>query len=267
MYRALNFKKGKLADRRVQFLLLAFVFLGIGILVQMMMQHLMREKVQISEALMDSGVVTSQSSIEMAGQYTTKSLTDEQKQAVIEKIADKIGLDVASDDLLWEDNEAVMQVSVHRQSKSADTKIQLVSVNVNEEGEIPVIQNYVMVHMEVYDQIDSIMNYKKLIQKCFDELEMSEESSYVQFIGTYPGALTLDSKNQITDQMIRSLNGHVTYENRADDLYTVYAYSGGIPEYISVGKSKVNIQVAMNYDEVNHKTMVYLATPIMNGSY
>lgn len=267
MDRRLNSKKGILADRRVQFLVFTIVFLGIGILARITMQYFMREKVQISEAFMDSGVVTSQSSIEMAGQYATKSLTEEQKQAVIEKIADKIGLEIVIDDFMWEENEDAMQVSVHRQSKVADTKIQLVSVNVNEEGEIPVIQNYVMVHMEVYDQIDSIMNYKKLIQKSFGELEMSEESSYVQFMGTYPGALTLDSKNQITNQMIDRLNGHVTYENRADNLYTVYAYSGGIPEYISVGKSKVNIQVAMNYDEVNNETMVYLATPIMNGSY
>lgn len=261
------FKKGILAGKRFQILLIAVALLGMAILAQFTIQHFVKQNIQISEAFMDSGVVKSKSSIEMAGQYTTKSLNEEQKREVIETVAKQIGLEVSEDDLVWEKEGKVEEVSVRRQSKAADTRIQLVSVNVNEEGEIPVIQNYVMVRMEVYDQVDSIMNYKKLIQKAFNKLEMSGESSYVQFTGTYPGLLTLDSKNEITNQMIGSLNGHVTYENRADDLYTVYAYSGGISEYISVGKSKVNIQVAMNYDEGTNETRVYLATPIMNGSY
>lgn len=267
MNRGFDFKKGILADKRVQFFLIAVVFLWVAIFAQITMGHFMKEKIQISEAFMDSGVATTKSSLEMAGQYVTKSLSNEQKQTVINTVADKIGLEITDNDLIWEENGMVSQVSVEKQSKAADTRIQLVSVNVNEEGEIPVIQNYVMVRMEVYDQIDSIMNYKKLIQQSFEKLEMSQESSYVQFTGKYPGLLTLDSKNEITNEMIGSLNGRVTYENRADDLYTVYAYSGGISDYISVGKSKVNIQVAMNYDEINNETMVYLATPILNGSY
>ena len=267
MYRGLNLKKGILADKRVRLILCALILLWVAVLTQVLMQHFMKQNVQIAEAFMDTEVVTSKSSIEIAGEYITKSLTDEQKEEVICRIADQIGLSVSSEDLVYEENGKATETSVSRQSKSASTKIQLVSVNLNEDGEIPVINNYVMVRMEVYDHVESIMNYKKLLQKAFDQLEITGESSYVQFTGKYPGQLTLDSKNEITEQMIASLGGHVTYENRADDLYTVYAYSGGLSDYISVGKSKVNIQVAMSYNELTNETMVYLATPIMNGSY
>lgn len=267
MDRGLNFKKGILADKKIRLILCALILLWVAVLTQVLMQHFMKQNVQIAEAFMDTEVVTSKSSIEIAGEYITKSLTDEQKEDVICRIADQIGLNVSSEDLVYVDTGKATEVSVSRKSKSASTKIQLVSVNVNKDGEIPVINNYVMVRMEVYDHVESIMHYKKLLQKVFDQLEITGESSYVQFTGKYPGQLTLDSKNEITKQMIGSLGGHVTYENRADDLYTVYAYSGGLSDYISVGKSKVNIQVAMSYNELTDETMVYLATPIMNGSY
>lgn len=267
MNREGSFKKGILADRRIQFVLAMVVLLGGAILTQAVMRRFVKEKVEISEAFLDSQVVTSESSIEMAGQYIIKVLTADQKREVIQTIADQIGLELMEEDWTWVEEGKISQVSVHRKSKVADTKIQLVSVNANEDSEIPIIHNYVLIRMEVYDQIESILNYKRLIQKAFKELEMEEESSYVQFSGRYPGMLTLESKNEIADQMIERLRGHVAYENRADDLYTVYAYSGGLPEYISVGKSKVNIQVSMTYNEVTNETWVYLATPIMNGSY
>lgn len=260
-------KKGFLKDKRILIALLAVMILFIAITAQFMMKGFMKEKVQISEVFLDSQVIATKSSLEMAGRYMTKSLTKEQKQQVIQTITNEIGLVFGPDELIWQEEEKVTQVSLHRQSKAADTKIKLVSVNVNKDGEIPIIQNYILVHMELSDHIEQIVDYKELLQDCFHELEMSEESASIQFIGKYPGSLTLDSKNVIADQMIDQLNGHITYENRADDLYTVYAYSGSIAEHISVGKSKVNIQVAMNYNEELNETMVYLATPIMNGSY
>ena len=59
----------------------------------------------------------------------------------------------------------------------------------------------------------------------------------------------------------------IAYENRKEDLFTVYAYSGLIEEYITVAGSKVNMQIAMSYDEKKDITFVYLATPFLNDGY
>ena len=267
MYKGFSLRKDIVTKKRLWIALLAASLLLIIVLTQSLMYYFIRRNVQIADVFLDSEVATSTSSIEMAGEYVTKSLSKEQKDQVLFLIANQIGLEMESSDITYSSEAKISQASVHRKGKSASTNIQLVSVNVNEEGEIPVIQNYIMVRMEVYNNISSIMNYKKLIGKAFEKLEITEDSSYIQFTGKYPGQLTLDSKNAIANQMIQRLNGKVTYENRADDMNTVYAYSGNLKEYISVGKSKVNIQVAMSYDEADNETIVYLATPIMNGAY
>ena len=42
----------------------------------------------------------------------------------------------------------------------------------------------------------------------------------------------------------------------------VYAKNNSEKNYISLGKKKVNINIAMEYDENDNKTWIYLATPV-----
>ena len=81
MDRGLNFKKGILADKKTRLILCALILLWVAVLTQVLMQHFMKQNVQIAEAFMDTEVVTSKSSIEIAGEYITKSLTDKQKES------------------------------------------------------------------------------------------------------------------------------------------------------------------------------------------
>jgi len=268
MDKKMEWGRRALKNRKVRWVIGALLVVAmIAAVTNTIIQRRLDRNVNIADVFQKSKVVTNQSALEMAAQYETKVLSNEQKEQVLHSIADEIGLQIENDDFIWEKNNKSEQVSVQKKSRAANTKISLISVNVNDEGEIPVIQNYIMVHLDVFDQVASILDYKEMIHKGFKDLKMMDESSYLQFTGKYPGMLTLDSKNQIADNMIRGLRGHIAYENRADDLYTVYAYSGGLTDYISVGESKVNIQVAMSYDEKKNETVVYLATPILNGSY
>lgn len=254
-------------DKRIQAFCIVFVFLWAAFFTQMLMKKRMGESVQISEAFMGTKVVTPTSSIDIAGKCASTKIALEEKKLFLHQIADKIGLDLEETDFVEKNNKDATELYVERKSKDAFTKMQFVSVDVSDEEEEPIINNYVMIHLEIYDQIDAVMNYKRLIQDIFQKLEITQESSYVQYTGSYPGNLALSNKNKIANKMMRSLKGRVMYENRTDDFYTVYAYSGSLRDYISVGGSKINIQIAMNYNEVTDKTMVYLATPIMNGSY
>ena len=256
-----------LKDRRILASVISFVLLFAIFLTQLFVRYNMKSKVEISEVFLGSNVMNSKSSLEIAGEYKTKTLTEKEKEKILRTVADEIGLEFSKEEIKETVIGHATQVLIDKKSDVASTKLQLVSVNINEEGEIPVVNNYVMVHLEMYDHIDSIMSYKLMIEDAFDKLDISNDDSYVQFTGSYLGKLTLEHRNEIADQMIRKLKARVTYENRVEDFYTIYAYTGGVKDYINVGDSKVNIQVAMNYNEVQDKTVVYLATPILNGSY
>lgn len=254
-------------QKRLFVSIVSAIALLIIVVVPWLMGRVFKKDVGLSEVFQNSQIAATNSSLEIAGQYVTKHLSKEDRIEVLTKITDAIGLNVITDDFIEEQDNKVETLTVHKKSKVADTRIQMVSMNTNADGEIPIVQNYIMVRLQLSDQIASILGYKKIVENCFDRMKMTGQSSYVQLVGRMPGDISLESKNKMTDQMIQELGGKIMYENRENPMYTVYGYTGGIPEYISVGRSKVNIQIAMNYNEAKDETMVYLATPILNGSY
>ena len=89
----------------------------------------------------------------------------------------------------------------------------------------------------------------------------------MQFEGNYEGNLSTGEKKQIASLLVEDLQGEIALEYDEGDLYTIYAYTGLLNEYIvSIGR-KVNIQIAISYNELTNKTRVTLATPILNQNW
>ena len=81
------------------------------------------------------------------------------------------------------------------------------------------------------------------------------------------GSLSMSQKNIISDKIIESSGGRIVTERRSDSLFTVYAYTDKIDDYVLNGSLKTNLNVAITYDEENDITEVYMATPFMNEDY
>ena len=77
----------------------------------------------------------------------------------------------------------------------------------------------------------------------------------------------MNQKNMIADKLIESADGKILTESRQDDLFTVYAYTEHINDYILSGSMKTNLNVIISYDEINDTTEVCMATPLMNEDY
>lgn len=87
------------------------------------------------------------------------------------------------------------------------------------------------------------------------------------FTGTYDGKLSIEERNKITDRFVKDLQANVVVEQRGDELYTVYAYTGLINDYVKSEGNKINVNIAFNYNEKKNKTNLYVATPILNQDY
>ena len=96
---------------------------------------------------------------------------------------------------------------------------------------------------------------------------VKQAETTLQLLGAYSGKLPVSEWDKLADKMIGNLSGKVIYENRDEDLYTIYAYSNMLSEYITVENKKINMQVAMRYEADNDRTVLYLATPIIRGEW
>ena len=89
----------------------------------------------------------------------------------------------------------------------------------------------------------------------------------VNLSGSLEGNLNYEQRNALADEWLKKLEAKVVTENRATDIFTIYAYTPGLKQYIKLGDEKINVNIAIGYDELNNTTQVYLSSPVSSLDY
>ena len=55
--------------------------------------------------------------------------------------------------------------------------------------------------------------------------------------------------------------------NRTEELYTIYGYTRHEREYVYQNGERVNVNIALTYDETQDKTRIHMAVPFISRSY
>lgn len=133
------------------------------------------------------------------------------------------------------------------------------------EGTQPQAQ-YVYVNITVYNNIDCAVSYRELVEGMFDAMGIQGNVN-MNLVGSIEGTLNSTEKNELVDGLLDRLGAKVVAENRDSDIFTIYAYSKGAGSYITIGGNKINMNIAIGYDEEQDRTKVYLASPINSLDY
>ena len=133
------------------------------------------------------------------------------------------------------------------------------------EGTQPQAQ-YVYVNITVYNNIDCAVSYRELVEGMFDAMGIQGNAN-MNLVGSIEGTLNSTEKNELVDGLLDRLGAKVVAENRDSDIFTIYAYSKGAGSYITIGGNKINMNIAIGYDEEQDRTKVYLASPINSLDY
>ena len=132
-------------------------------------------------------------------------------------------------------------------------------------GTQPQVQ-YVYVNITVYNNIDCAVSYRELVEGMFDAMGIQGNVN-MNLVGSLEGALNSTEKNELADGLLDRLDAKVVAENRDSDIFTIYAYSKGAGSYITIGGSKINMNIAIGYDEEQNRAKVYLASPVNSLDY
>ncbi len=86
-------------------------------------------------------------------------------------------------------------------------------------------------------------------------------------VGSYDGQLEDKYKKQILKK-ITSLTQSREVESLVNDDITSYSlYSKNIDNYIYSGRKKINLNIALRYDEYRDQTYIFIASPIITVGY
>ena len=103
---------------------------------------------------------------------------------------------------------------------------------------------------------------RKELLRAAERTKLGEVSTTLELCGIFDGELPLAEKDALTDNLLSELYAQPVYENRQNNYYTVYAYTGAVEDYITVERNKINVQVFIDYDKNRDCTEVVLASPL-----
>ncbi len=257
--------KSILSRKKTKITLYIAAVLWLAVATQLFMNRFFYEEAKLTQAFVNTNSGDLRSSIEMIADYQKDFLSEEDKKQLIYYLANAIGLKI-DQKIAVSREEGRSEYSYEKQAKHATTILKVISLEQKKEEEVK-MKHYIMVKLRIKDSIHSMDRYRKLLEEALTKLGVEKKQLTLQYEGSFSGMLTSAEKDRISELMVKELDGEVAMSYEEDGLYTVYAYTGLINEYIMSMGSKVNIQIAIAYDEEAGKTMVYLASPILNTSW
>ena len=195
--------------------------------------------------------------IEGYGKFGVCYLTQEEKEKLVKNIASALGI-TSSYGLATVCEDEVNITVLSKESVDGSVTIKAITQE-------PQVQ-YVYVNITVYNNIDCAVSYRELVEGMFDAMGIQGNVN-MNLVGSLEGALNSTEKNELADGLLDRLDAKVVAENRDSDIFTIYAYSKGAGSYITIGGSKINMNIAIGYDEEQNRTKVYLASPVNSLDY
>ena len=233
------------------------------------------KKVSISTAFTDSADGEEwcelDTYIEGYGKFGICYLTQEEKERLVENIASALGI-TSSYGLATVCEDEVNTTVLSKASVNGSVTIKAITQEQQGTentdglaGTQPQAQ-YVYVNITVYNNIDCAVSYRELVEGMFDAMGIQGNVN-MNLVGSIEGTLNSTEKNELADGLLDRLGAKVVTENRDSDIFTIYAYSKGAGSYITIGGNKINMNIAIGYDEEQDRTKVYLASPINSLDY
>lgn len=125
---------------------------------------------------------------------------------------------------------------------------------------------YLVSDIILYDYCENIMPIKEQLDTVFNDLSLKAKTN-ITMMGSYDGNMTYEDKKLTAFDIMKKINAIGQEDYITDKIYSVVGYTKRIDEYIYLDKQKININLALRYNEYENKTYLYLATPVITVEY
>ena len=264
----LSLKKINLTKWRLLWILIAAAWLFVFL--KLIIGALFEKNTSLVAAFSVTNPQEISATVEVTARWPEEKLPEEEKYRLMKEVADAIGLTLDTEPETTE-GEQRQELRFYKDAQAADTELRVISLQQETETETAtmetVTKNYLYAKICLNESLETVLAYKKLLEEAMKELSCTEISTTIQLVGDYAGYLPLERRNEITEDILDALGAEVVYEYRKADLYTVYAYTASLENYITVEGRKINLHIAMSQNEDHYRTTLYLASPILPDTW
>lgn len=217
---------------------------------------------KIIEAFSMSKSIPLESNVDVSAVFAQGELKISDKEAMLKDLAGKLGIKDGYE-IINKKEKDITKSSLIKDGSNGKTIINIASFNDKKEVDK---KQYLNVNITLYGNTDSIIYYKEKLEGIFLDIGMKPTSN-VYISGSLDGKLSDAQKNDLSTNLMETLQGKEVESQKNGELYTIYGYTPLLKDSIKVAKEKVNINIAMSYDEQSDQTLLHLAVPIINLDY
>lgn len=219
----------------------------------------------IITAFAENNFLSTVSTITASGSYGNTYMTEEERESFLIELAHSLGI---STHLVYDcvTEDGVTTSSLARTGDNACTVLKLITTEKKLSSNEINIRNVVTCVITFDNSLESAFYYKDILKKAFEAAEISPDIT-VRLEGNISGELSMSQKNAIADNLIENVDGEIVTESRKSDLFTIYAYTNKIDDYILSGSMRTNLNLIITYDEMENVTHVSMATPFFNEDF
>lgn len=223
----------------------------------------------IVTAFASGNYINTNGTVSVYANYGNRYLSDEDKKQLITEIASAVGIEgnikVNTERQPGKEGSAsTITASYTNATSNTSTDIRIVTIE-NERPENAItLEQYILAEISIDNSLESAVHYEKTLRDVFEEMGISADVT-LSLRGSVKGTLSNSRKNEICETIIKRLGGQMVIGSNSDELYTVYAYTEDIPDYVVNGTTKSNINIAITYDDAQDLSWIYVATPILKN--
>lgn len=229
--------------------------------IQLIVNYEEAKEPDIITAFTNDMYLSTLSTVKGTGFYGNLYMSSEDKESLAKEVANRLGMDEVYD-ISTEDGKTTLSKSV----SGVRTVINVITVESHVEKAVLTQKQYVTIEMEFDNSLESAVYYRDKVEELFEDMDIGADIT-LSLRGDIEGELSNSEKNVIADHILENVGGEIVTENRGADMYTIYAYTDEIEDYVVYGTTKTNINVVITYNDVRGVTEVYMATPIMGEDY
>jgi hypothetical protein len=251
-------------SKKVKGITYVVAVLWIAVIAQLFVNQYFTDDSRLVNAFTKANSVVVDSNLYLVADMGADYMSGEDERNLLQYMSSEIGL---TEECKFTREDGEDTILTKRESDQATTIIKLVRNREKTKKNTYVVRRYLILDLTINNNVSSILSYKKKAEKIVSKLDAKTYESQVTFTGTYDGKLSIKERNQITDQFVKDLQADIVVQQRDDKLYTIYAYTGLINDYVKSEGNKINVNIAFTYNEIKNKTNLLVATPILNQDY
>jgi hypothetical protein len=215
------------------------------------------EKNMVQEALSTELSELCQGSVTAYGYYGDMNMTEEKRILIAKRLAEKLGVseNYVVESRSTEDGELSV---LTKSGEQADTRIKVISLNTGE--------TYLHTQIDFKGTVSAAAyEYKSVLRELYSDVGV-DASTNLYLVSQQKGRADEEEIQSLAEDFLESLDAEPVLETEIDGASFIYGYSSSIDEYVYQKDEKVNVNIAITYDEAEDVTYIHRGIPFVDKS-